>query len=60
MNGKGDTPRPCDKHLYDTNYDNIFRKYVMEDTEHYDLDDADPVMIEFGTLQYPTFHGDRS
>lgn len=59
MNGKGDKQRPCDKFVYDANYDHIFRKYVMDDTEHYELDeDAEPVMLDQCTFRLPGFAGD--
>ncbi len=30
MNGKGDTPRPVNKELYDKNYEKIFKKKDKE------------------------------
>jgi len=57
MNGKGDVPRVCDKAMYDVNYDHIFKKYVMDDIEDYDLTDAEPVLIGYGQLCIPYFTG---
>lgn len=58
MNGKGDTPRPVDKALYDANYDMIFRKHVEEDTTaEIDFHNVEATMEAHFELNIPQFCG---